>query len=67
MAEENTEYEGKVVKLFNKTGSGGAITICQLELLHTGRHIQRAIMGPVREGDIIKLLECEREHRRGRF
>lgn len=60
-------YIGKVIKRIERSGPGGPITLCQLELLEEKRTLQRAVMGPVREGDLIMLLDCEREHRRGKF
>lgn len=60
-------FLAEVMQLYSKTGPGGGITLCQLKLQDTGRIIHRAVVGPTRVGDIITLLECEREYRRGRF
>ncbi|ELQ76422.1 40S ribosomal protein S28 [Trachipleistophora hominis] len=60
-------YIGKVIKKIERSGPGGPITLCQLELTEEKRTLQRAIMGPVQEGDLIMLLDSEREHRRGKF
>ena len=65
MAEET--YLAEVVRLGDKTGTGGSIRICQLQLQTNKRILQRAIIGPVREGDILELMECEREVRSRRF
>lgn len=60
-------YLARVVKKLERSGPGGPITICQLELLAEKRTMTRAIVGPVSEGHIITLLDCEREHRRGKY
>ncbi|TBU10935.1 hypothetical protein CWI38_1467p0030 [Hamiltosporidium tvaerminnensis] len=52
------EYHAEVQQLFSRSGPGGALTLCHLKLLDTGR---------IRVGDIITLLDCEREHKRGRY
>nr|6ZU5_SCC Chain SCC, eS28 [Paranosema locustae] len=60
-------FLGEVMQLYNKTGPGGSITLCQLKLEDTGRMLHRAVIGPIKIGDVVTLLDCEREHRRGRF
>lgn len=60
-------YLAKVIKKLERSGPGGPITICQLELLDQKRTMTRAITGPVSVGHIITLLDCEREHRRGKY
>lgn len=60
-------YIAKVLKKLERSGPGGPITLCQLELLSEKRTMTRAIVGPVMEGDLITLLDCEREHRRGKY
>jgi small subunit ribosomal protein S28e len=60
------EYFGKVVQIYGRSGGTGELTHVRLELLHNSRTIQRALKGTIFVGDIVTLLECEREHRRGR-
>jgi small subunit ribosomal protein S28e len=66
MSEEKV-YIAEVLQLCGKSGPGGALTLCQLKLQETNRTLYRAVLGPVREGDLITLLDHEREHRKGRF
>ncbi|KAL7715418.1 40S ribosomal protein S28 [Entamoeba marina] len=54
----------QVKEILGRTGSRGGVIQVRCDILGQNRQILRNVKGPIRVGDVLTLLEAEREARR---